>query len=93
MQTDFHLHRVFVQSRIDRQFGWITAIFDSRAKFSLYHLVYLGVRTWEDILLLFAVGMGFAAVYRLSDYILLCEPAQCFYYLYAEIRAVSKDGR
>nr|WP_300836182.1 CPBP family intramembrane metalloprotease [uncultured Acetatifactor sp.] len=34
--------------------------------FSLYHLGYPGFRTWADILLLFAVGVGFAAAYKLS---------------------------
>lgn len=34
--------------------------------FSLYHLGYPGFRTWEDLLLLFAVGLGFAAAYGLS---------------------------
>ena len=52
------LFRGFVQSRIDRQFGWVPAILVSGAMFSLYHLGYPGFRTWEDILLLFAVGGG-----------------------------------
>ncbi len=60
------LFRGFVQSRIDRQFGWVSAILVSGAMFSLYHLGYPGFRTWEDILLLFAVGVGFAAAYKLS---------------------------
>ena len=60
------LFRGFVQSRIDRQFGWVPAILVSGAMFSLYHLGYPGFRTWEDILLLFAVGAGFAAAYKLS---------------------------
>lgn len=60
------LFRGFVQSRIDRQFGWVPAILVSGAMFSLYHLGYPGFRTWEDILLLFAVGVGFAAAYKLS---------------------------
>lgn len=58
----------FVQSRIDRQFGWMSAILVSGAMFSLYHLGYPGFRTWGDILLLFAVGIGFAAAYKLSDH-------------------------
>ncbi|MEY8428827.1 CPBP family intramembrane glutamic endopeptidase [Lachnospiraceae bacterium 46-15] len=61
------LFRGFVQSRIDRQFGWIPAILVSGAMFSLYHLGYPGFRIWEDLLLLFAVGIGFAAAYKLSD--------------------------
>jgi hypothetical protein len=60
------LFRGFVQSRIDQQFGWVPAILVSGAMFSLYHLGYPGFRTWEDILLLFAVGAGFAAAYKLS---------------------------
>ena len=61
------LFRGFVQSRIDRQFGRIPAILVSGAMFSLYHLGYPGFRTWEDLLLLFVVGIGFAAAYKLSD--------------------------
>ena len=60
------LFRGFVQSRIERQFGWVPAILISGAMFSLYHLGYPGFRTWEDILLLFPVGIGFAAAYKLS---------------------------
>lgn len=58
------LFRGFVQSRIDRQFGWVPAILVSGALFS--HLGYPGFRTWEDILLPFAVWVGFAAAYKLS---------------------------
>lgn len=36
------LFRGFVQSRIDRQFGWVLAILVSGAMFSLYHLGYPG---------------------------------------------------
>ena len=60
------LFRGFVQNRIERKFGWVLAILVSGAMFSLYHLGYPGFRTWEDILLLFAVGTGFAAAYKLS---------------------------
>lgn len=60
------LFRGFVQSRIERQFGWVPAILVSGAMFSLYHLGYPGFRTWEDIFMLFAVGIGFAAAYKLS---------------------------
>ena len=52
------LFRGFVQNRIERKFGWVLAILVSGAMFSLYHLGYPGFRTWEDILLLFAVGTG-----------------------------------
>lgn len=43
------------------------AILISGAMFSLYHLGYPGFRTWRDLLLLFVVGIGFAAAYRISD--------------------------
>lgn len=61
------LFRGFVQSRAEQQFGCLLAIVISGAMFSLYHLGYPGFRTWGDLLLLFAVGIGFAAAYRLSD--------------------------
>lgn len=61
------LFRGFVQSRAEQQFGCLPAILISGAMFSLYHLGYPGFRAWEDLLLLFAVGLGFAAAYRLSD--------------------------
>ncbi len=34
--------------------------------FSFYHVGYPRFRTFEDILLLFAVGIGFATAYKLS---------------------------
>lgn len=61
------LFRGFVQSRVERQFGWLPAILVSGLMFSLYHLGYPGFRTWGDILLLFAVGIGFSIAYKLSD--------------------------
>ena len=61
------LFRGFIQSRIDHQFGWLPAIFISGIMFSLYHLGYPGFRNFGDILLLFAVGLGFAIAYKLSD--------------------------
>lgn len=61
------LFRGFVQSRVERQFGWFPAILVSGLMFSLYHLGYPGFRTWGDILLLFVVGLGFAIAYKLSD--------------------------
>ena len=61
------LFRGFVQSRAEQQFGCLPAILISGAMFSLYHLGYPGFRTWGDLLLLFAVGIGFASAYRLSD--------------------------
>lgn len=60
------LFRGFVQSRVEKLFGCFPAIFVSGMMFSLYHIGYPGFRTWEDLLLLFAVGLGFAAAYRLS---------------------------
>lgn len=61
------LFRGFVQSRMERQFGWLPAILVSGLMFSLYHLGYPGFRTLRDLLLLFAVGLGFAIAYKLSD--------------------------
>lgn len=61
------LFRGFVQSRTEQQFGWLPAILISGLMFSLYHLGYPGFRTFGDILLLFAVGLGFAIAYKLSD--------------------------
>lgn len=61
------LFRGFVQSRVEQQFGWFSAILVSGIMFSLYHLGYPGFRTFGDILLLFAVGLGFAIAYKLSD--------------------------
>ena len=61
------LFRGFVQSRAEQQFGCLPAILISGAMFSLYHLGYPGFRTWGDLTLLFVVGIGFAAAYRLSD--------------------------
>lgn len=60
------LFRGFVQERVERQFGWPPAVFISGLMFSLYHLGYPGFRTGKDILLLFAVGLGFAIAYKLS---------------------------
>ena len=54
------LFRGFVQSRVEKLFGCFPAIFVSGMMFSLYHIGYPGFRTWEDLLLLFAVGIGFA---------------------------------
>lgn len=61
------LFRGFVQSRFEQQFGWLPAILVSGLMFSLYHLGYPGFRTFGDIFLLFAVGIGFATAYKLSD--------------------------
>lgn len=58
--------RGFVQNRVGEEYGSLSAILLSGIMFSLYHLGYPGFRTFGDLLLLFAVGMGFAAVYRVS---------------------------
>ena len=60
------LFRGFIQTRVEKQFGSIVAIITSGLLFSLYHLGYPGFRTVEDLLLLFAVGLGFALAYQLS---------------------------
>lgn len=62
------LFRGFIQSRIEQNFGCIAAIIVSGIMFSLYHLGYPGFRTIGDIMLLFAVGLGFAIAYKLSDH-------------------------
>lgn len=70
MMTTFFeefLFRGFIQTRIEKQFGWIVAILSSGLLFSLYHLGYPGFRSLDNILLLFAVGIGFAVAYKLSD--------------------------
>ena len=60
------LFRGFFQNKFEKEFGTITAILISGLMFSLYHVGYPRFRTFEDILLLFAVGIGFAAAYKLS---------------------------
>lgn len=61
------LFRGFFQSRLEKEFGVLPAIFISGLMFSLYHIGYPGFRTFGDLLLLFAVGVGFAAAYKISD--------------------------
>lgn len=61
------LFRGFLQTRIEQQYGWITAVLFSGLLFSLYHIGYPGFRNLPDLLLLFAVGTGFALAYKLSD--------------------------
>lgn len=61
------LFRGFLQTRLEKHFGAFTAIAVSGFLFSLYHLGYPGFRTVNDILLLFAVGIGFAVSFKLSD--------------------------
>ena len=61
------LFRGFFQNKFEKEFGTITAILVSGLMFSLYHVGYPRFRTFEDILLLFAVGIGFAIAYKLSE--------------------------
>lgn len=56
----------FIQSKFEKDFGALPAILVSGLMFSLYHIGYPGFRTLGDILLLFAVGVGFAIAYKLS---------------------------
>lgn len=60
------LFRGFIQNRCEEAFGAIPAILISGLMFALYHVGYPGFRTFGDILLLFAVGVGFAVAYKLS---------------------------
>lgn len=60
------LFRGFFQNKFEKEFGTTTAILVSGLMFSLYHVGYPGFRTFEDIILLFAVGIGFATAYKLS---------------------------
>lgn len=60
------LYRGFLQPRLEKQFGSLVAIVVSGLLFALYHLGYSGFRTTGDILLLFAVGIGFAVAFKLA---------------------------
>ncbi len=60
------LFRGFFQSKFEKEFGALSAILVSGLMFSLYHIGYPGFRILGDILLLFAVGVGFAIAYKLS---------------------------
>lgn len=60
------LFRGFFQNKFEKDFGALPAILVSGLMFSLYHLGYPGFRTFGEILLLFAVGVGFAVAYKLS---------------------------
>ncbi len=60
------LYRGFLQPRLEKQFGAFVAIIVSGLLFALYHLGYSGFRTVSDILLLFAVGIGFAVSFKLA---------------------------
>lgn len=61
------LFRGFLQTRLEKQFGAAIAIIVSGLLFALYHLGYLGFRVAGDILLLFAVGIGFAVSFKLAE--------------------------
>lgn len=60
------LFRGFFQNKFEKELGAFPAVLFSGLMFSLYHLGYPGFRTLGDLLLLFAVGIGFAAAYKLS---------------------------
>lgn len=60
------LFRGFLQPRLEKQFGAVVAVIVSGLSFALYHLGYSGFRTVSDILLLFAVGVGFALSFKLA---------------------------
>lgn len=60
------LFRGLFQSNLEKAFGAIPAVIISGLMFSLYHLGYPGFRAAGDILLLFAVGTGFALSFFLS---------------------------
>lgn len=60
------LFRGFLQTRLEKQFGAIVAIIVSGLLFALYHFGYSGFRNVSDMLLLFAVGIGFATAFKLS---------------------------
>lgn len=61
------LFRGFLQTRLEKQFGAVIAIIVSGLLFALYHIGYPGFRTASDILLLFAVGIGFAVSFKLAE--------------------------
>lgn len=61
------MFRGFLQTRLEKQYGKAAAILLSGLLFSLYHIGYQGFRSLPDLLLLFAVGIGFALAYKLSD--------------------------
>lgn len=52
--------------RLEKQFGAVVAIIVSGLMFALYHIGYSGFRTVRDILLLLAVGVGFAVSFKLA---------------------------
>jgi len=60
------LFRGFIQTRMEKHFGVIIAILASGLMFSLYHIGYPGFRSLDNLLMLFAVGLGFAIAFKLS---------------------------
>lgn len=60
------LFRGCMQTHLEQCFGSIPAVIASELLFSFYHLGYPGFRTMSDLLLLFAVGVGFAAAFTVS---------------------------
>lgn len=61
------LFRGFLQTRLEKNCGSFISVLISGLLFSLYHLGYPGFRTLSDISLLFAVGIGFALAFKLSN--------------------------
>ena len=59
------------KNKFEKDFGVLSAILISGLMFSLYHVGYPGFRTLGNILLLFAVGVGFAVAYKLSEHNLM----------------------
>lgn len=60
------LFRGFIQTRVDKKYGWVAAVLFSGFLFSIYHIGYPGFRNVDDLLVLFAVGIGFSLAYKLS---------------------------
>lgn len=60
------LFRGFMQTRFEKRYGWIPAVLLSGLMFSIYHLGYPGFRNVQSLLVLLAVGIGFALSYKLS---------------------------
>ncbi len=60
------LFRGFLQTRLEKRYGWLPAVLLSGFFFSAYHIGYPGFRDGNDLMLLFAVGTGFALSYKLS---------------------------
>lgn len=58
--------RGFMQIRFEKLYGAVPAVILSGLLFSLYHLGYPGFRNLADLLLLFAVGTGFALAFKLA---------------------------